>query len=384
MKKLILAGSAIALLLLPTNASSAKPTSTQKECSEKNMPVQTAPDGTKFVRTPDACFKNLPDWTYQEKSILIGGLRQGYVDKGPRNGQIVLMLHGQPSWSYLYRYMIRDLSKMGYRVIAMDNLGFGYSDKPIDLKRYSFKDHAYRLVAFMDALKLKKVTLFAQDWGSVIGLYVAGGDLSRFDRMIIGNGGLPVIKNQTPFAKDIAESNAAFGATLKMVPPQQPSFYDENGNSILPTPEEGSDIDVFSQWMTYAMYEESFRPSIMLEALTYKPLTDAQRAAYDAPYPSRLAMAGPRTFPSLRNELMGITVSRLEALKNYKKPFLSIIGENEPGMKGTADGSIWLLANIPGAKGQQHHRYPDASHFLQDDKGPDIAKRIDAFIKSNP
>ena len=375
---------ALALLTAATIAPPCLAQPVQANACSAPMAEMTAPDGTRFVRTRAACFKGLPDWPFEEKSVEIDGLRQGYVDEGPRDGQVILMLHGQPSWSYLYRYMIRDLAAKGYRAIAMDHLGFGNSDKPTDLKRYSFKDHAHRLVAFMDALKLQKVTLFAQDWGSIIGLYVAGGDLNRFDRMIIGNGGLPVVKEPAAFPADIAASNAAFRQVITLVPPVQPPFFDAEGKSLLPAPPGGKPDDLFGQWMSYAMFDESFKPSVMLEALTYKALTPEQRAAYDAPYPSRIAAGGYRTFPSLRNQLVGITEARLEALKSYKRPFLLIFGANDPGLAGEGDARAWMKDNIPGAKGQPHYTFPDASHFLQDDKGPEIAVRVDAFIKANP
>jgi haloalkane dehalogenase len=130
------------------------------------MKVMKAPDGTQFVRTPDACFASLSDFNFKARYVTIDGLRQAYYNEGPRNGPVVLMVTGQPTWSYINRDVIRDLSKMGYRAIAMDNLGFGRSDKPVDLERFSFKDHAHRLVTFMDKLKLKKVTLLANDWGA--------------------------------------------------------------------------------------------------------------------------------------------------------------------------------------------------------------------------
>jgi haloalkane dehalogenase len=196
------------------------------------MKMKKAKDGTEFVRTPEACFAGLPDFDFKARFVNIDGLRQGYYDEGPRDGPVVLMVTGQPTWSYINRDLLRDLSKMGYRAIAMDNLGFGTSDKPVNLDRFTFKDHAHRLVAFMDALKLKKVTLFANDWGSTVGLYVAGGDLNRFDRIIMGNGGLPVPKAKIPVPTDIATNNAMVGGSFKMISPQQPKFFDANGNSI--------------------------------------------------------------------------------------------------------------------------------------------------------
>lgn len=338
----------------------------------------------KFVRTPAACFVNLPDWGYDGRYVEIDGLRQGYAEAGPADGPVILMLHGQPSWSYLYRFMMRDLAAAGYRVIAMDHIGFGLSDKPIDVEYYSFENHADRLVDFIDKLELDKVTLFAQDWGSIIGLYVAGGDLDLFDRMVIGNGGLPVVKQMATISEDIDASNAAFRSMVEMVPGRQPPFFDEEGNSLLPIPEGGGAEDMFGQWMGYSLTDETFTPSVMVEALTYYELTEAEKKAYDSPYPSRIAMAGPRIFPSLRNDLIGITQSRLDALTKYNKPFVTIFGGNDPGLAGEGDGQKWMMTQIPGAVGQPHIRMPDASHFLQDDKGPEIARMVDAFIKANP
>lgn len=353
-------------------------------CTAENMPVMTTSAGMRFVRTPSGCFAGLPDWPYQERSVEIDGLRQGYVDEGPRDGQVILLLHGQPSWSYLYRFMIRDLTRAGYRVIAMDHLGFGNSDKPIELTSYSFLNHVHRLNAFIEALDLQEITLFAQDWGSVIGLYAAGENLNLFDRIIIGNGGLPVVESASELPTDLTASNAMFRQMMTTVPAQQPPFFDDQGRSLLPSPPEGADGDMFGQWMGFAMTDESFRPSQMLEALTFDPLTEAEKAAYDAPYPSRLAMAGLRTFPSLRNELVGITEQPMNALEAYDRPFLLLFGGNDPGLAGEGDGRPWMTSRIPGARGQPHHTFPDASHFLQDDKGPEIAARVDQFIRANP
>ena len=347
------------------------------------LEVMTTAEGVEYVRTPDACFENLPDWDFAARFVEIDGLRQGYVDEGPADGPVILMLHGQPSWSYLYRFMIPALAEDGYRVIAMDHLGFGTSDKPVNLEYPSFQNHADRLVAFMTALGLQDVTLFAQDWGSVIGLYVAGGDLDRFGRIVIGNGGLPVVEEPTELPENVAESNAAFHRMLSFIPDNQPPFFDAEGNSLLPVGE-GSGAEPFGQWVAYARLSEDFRPSLMVEALTFGALTDAEKAAYDAPYPSRIAMTGPRTFPGLRDDLIGITEARRDALTTYEQPFLTIFGGNDPGLVGEGDGQPWMTQNIPGAAGQPHQRLPDASHFLQDDKGPEIAEMVDASIRANP
>ncbi len=128
------------------------------------LPVQTTADGVEFVRTPDACFENLPDWDYAPQYVEIDGLRQAYIDVGPADADPILLLHGQPSWSYLYRFMIPVLVEGGHRVIAMDHLGMGRSDKPVDVEYHTFDNHVHRLDAFIQALELDNITLFAQDW----------------------------------------------------------------------------------------------------------------------------------------------------------------------------------------------------------------------------
>jgi haloalkane dehalogenase len=346
-----------------------------------NLEVRKTPSGVSYVRTPDACFSGLPDWPFESRYVEIDGLRQGYVESGPADGPVILMLHGQPSWSYLYRFMIPVLAKAGFRAIAMDHIGMGLSDKPIDLEYHSFENHAKRLVAFMDALKLQKTTLFAQDWGSIVGLWVAGNDLARFDRMIIGNGGLPIVKEKAKPPADPQKAMEDFDKSLSTIPDNQPPFFDKDGNSLLPV---GGGGDPFGSWQVYARDFEGFRPSKMLEALTFRALSQAERNAYDAPYPARIAMAAPRIFPTLRDQLIGITESRLEALKTYKRPFLTIFGGNDPGLVGEGDGQEWMKTQIPGAVGKPHERIPDASHFLQDDKGAQIAQSVISFIQANP
>lgn len=339
-------------------------------------------DGVEFVRTPDVCFENLPDWDYEPQYIEIDGLRQAYIDEGPADADPILLLHGQPSWSYLYRFMIPELVADGHRVIAMDHLGMGRSDKPTDIEYHSFDNHVYRLETFIAELELDNLTLFAQDWGAVIGLYSAGLNHDLFDRIVLGNGGLPVIEKVSPLPDDIDASIKSFNRVVGMMPAQQPKFFDEEGNSLLPA-NAGVEGGV-GEWIAYALYYEDFRPSIMLEGLTFDKLTREERAAYDAPFPSRIYMAAPRTFPSLLNTLVGVLEPAREGLTSYDKPFLTIYGGNDPGLAAGADNQEEVINTIPGAAGQDHYRYPDASHFLQDDKGADIAERVNRFIEANP
>jgi haloalkane dehalogenase len=356
-------------------------TAPSKDCLAEPMTQKTA-TGIEFVRTPEACFEKLPDWNYEAKYVDIDGLRQAYVDVGPADGQPILLLHGQPSWSYLYRFMIPGLVKNGYRVIAMDHLGMGRSDKPVALSYHSFQNHLTRLDQFIGKLGLTKLTLFCQDWGSVLGLYLASQKPAVFSRIVLGNGGLPSYEKVLEMPKDVDAAARSFGSMLNMVPRKQPYFYDENGKSTFGG---GGDMDgnaAFANWIAFAMHSTEFQPSMMLEALTFDELTPDELAAYNAPFPSRITMAAPRTFPSLINQLVGISGPAKESLKTYRGPFLTIVGGNEPGVP--AEVQNWFIDNVPGAKGQKHHRYRDASHYLQDDKGADIAERVSAFIKDNP
>jgi len=353
-------------------------------CDQPLQVMKTA-DGVPFLRTPDACFADLPDWPYTSKYVELNGLRQAYVDEGPADGEVIVMLHGQPSWGYLYRHMIPTLTAAGHRVIVMDHLGMGRSDKPVDLAFHSFKRHAQRFEAFLDALQLQTPTLFAQDWGSVIGLYVAAGRLDAFKRIIIGNGGLPVVTERSIPPQDVERSNAAFADMMAMMPDHQPRLFDDEGNSLLPMPDDAPEPALmFGQWSTFARTSDDFVPSVMLEALTYDALTPKERYAYDAPFPRRELMAAPRTFPSLRDELLGITQSRVDALATYDRPFLTIFGRNDPGLVGEGDGQDLMIDHIPGAKGMPHQRLQDASHFFQDDKGPEVAAMVVAFMRDNP
>jgi haloalkane dehalogenase len=342
----------------------------------------TTSEGVAYIRTPDACFENLPDWPYEAKYLEIDGLRQAYIDVGPADADPILLLHGQPSWSYLYRFMIPVLVEGGHRVIAMDHVGMGRSDKPVDLAYHNFQNHASRLETFVQELKLDNLTVFIQDWGSVLGLYLASEKPELFDRIILGNGGFPNVEKPYAMPTDIDAAVAGFSRTLSMIPPQQPAFFDAEGNSTIPIGNGAEGSDPFGDWIAYAMYAEDFEPAKFVEALTYRALTPEELAAYDAPFPNRILMAAPRTFPSLVNQTVGLYEPVMAGLTRYNKPFLTISGANEPGV--SPDIQQWFIDNVPGAAGQEHHRFPDASHFLQDDKGQEIAERVNQFIAANP
>ena len=352
--------------------------------ADEALQVLTTAAGVKFVRTPDSFFEDLPDWPYEAKYVEIDGLRQAYVDEDRRTADPILLLHGQPSWSYLYRFMIPVLVDAGHRVIAMDHVGMGRSDKPIDPEYHSFLNHTYRLERFVEKLGLDNITAFVQDWGSLIGLYVVGLHPDRFSRVVVGDGTLPEFaEGEVPFTlpEDGEQASRQFFNNITRIPAQQPLFYDDGGSVRFPG---ASGPEYFGYWIHFSRNDERFRPSIILEAMTYFPLTPEEKAAYDAPFPARITMAGPRTFPGLANTLGGVTHKSWEGLRVFEKPFLTIWAANDPGQLGRPEVQQLLIDSIPGAKGQPHIRLPEASHFLQDDQGAEIAGRIAEFIKANP
>ncbi len=352
----------------------------ETDCDSEPL-VRTTSDGVDFVRTPSGCFEGLPAFEYELRSAEIDGLHQGYVDEGPVAADPVLLLHGQPSWAYLYRKMIPVLVAAGHRVVAMDHVGMGSSDKPIDIEYYSYLGHVDRLEKFINALGLRNITMFAQDWGSLIGLQVAGENPDWFARIVIGDGTLPLVPEGLepyPRVENPNEIDTELEFIFSAIPAQQRPFYDADCNRLV---ELGTS---FGDWMEYAMKAAAFHPAEVIEALTWYDIPAEEEAAYDAPFPSRVYMAGPRTFPSLVNELGGQTQQAWAGLQNYEKPFLTIWASNDPGMLGSCEMQQNLIDNIPGAEGQPHTRLPEASHFLQDDQGAEIARRIVELIEATP
>ena len=341
-------------------------------CDDPPERMVTA-EGVEFVRTPDACFDGLVDFPYEGQYVEIDGLRQAYVDEGPEGGEVVLLLHGQPSWSYLYRKMIPLLADAGYRVVAMDHLGTGRSDKPTDIDDYTYLGHSDRLERFITTLGLSDINLFVQDWGSLIGLKVAGENPDWFASIAVGDGSLPSIPEGVELYPGVENPNEIVDipSLFENIPEQQEPFYD--GCDLMVTlPDE----NYFGSWMEYAMKAESFHASEVLEAMTWFPLSEAEEAAYDAPFPSRIYMAGIRKFPSIVNELGGQTAAAVAGLAGFEKPFITIWASNDAGNLGSCETQRYLIDLVPGAKGQAHTRLPEASHFLQDDQGEEIARRL--------
>jgi len=291
------------------------------------------------LRTPGARFEDLPDYDFVENYLDVDGLRMHYVDEGPRNGNVVLLLHGEPSWSYLYRFMIPPLRDAGLRVIAPDLIGFGKSDKPARKSDYSYAIHVAWMREFIDTLDLKDITLFCQDWGSLIGLRVAAENEQQFARIALGNGGLPTGDQEMPRA--------------------------------------------FTVWRAFARYSPWFPIGKIIQKGTVTELSDEVVAAYDAPFPSARYKAGTRAFPGLVPVTPDDPASdaNREAWKIFaawQKPFLTTFSNRDPITRG---GEKPWQETVPGAKNREHVKIKNAGHFLQEDKGPELAAVLTKFIR---
>jgi len=299
------------------------------------------------VRTPDSAFFDLEDYPFEPHYVDVDGLRMHYVDEGDPLASPVLMLHGEPTWSYLYRHMIPVCVAGGSRVIAPDLIGFGKSDKPADRRDYSYQRHVDWMADFIRAIDLRGITVFCQDWGSLIGLRVAVENEDRFERIVIGNGVLPTVDGQTrpPLPNAIA----------------------------------------FLAWRAFATYSPILPVSRIVNAGCLKTLSKRERRAYDAPFAAPNSTAGARAFPRLVPISRGdpaVAPNRAawNALGRWDKPFLTVFSDRDPIMRG---GERAFQAHVPGAAGQPHST-PHAGHFLQEDAGLDLAHQINDLIAANP
>ena len=290
------------------------------------------------MRTPDACFEHLPDYPFAPHYADVGdGLRMHYVDEGPRDGVPLLLLHGEPTWSYLYRKMIPVFVAAGLRAIAPDLVGFGKSDKPVRASDYSYARHVAWVTRLVTALDLRDATLVGQDWGSLIGLRVAAENDERFARIAIANGFLPTARHGVPFA--------------------------------------------FRLWRGFSRHSPLFPIGRIVDAGCVTKLAKDVRAAYDAPFPSKAHKVGARILPSLvptHPDDPAVPANRAawDALGRWNKPFVTLFGKNDP-ILGAADGP--LQQHVPGAQGQPHERFW-GGHFVQEDRGDYLAAAITRWM----
>ncbi len=296
----------------------------------------------KILRTPDERFASLPDFPFEPHYVEIeGGIRVHYLDEGPRDAAPVLLLHGEPSWCFLYRKMIPVLVEAGHRCIAPDLVGFGRSDKPSEPGDYSFRRHVdwIREVVF-GHLDLRDITYFGQDWGSLVGLRLVAAEPDRYARVAIGNGGLPTGDR----------------------PPNE----------------------AFLNWQRFAAESPQFPIGQIIAGGCATKLSEEVVAAYDAPFPDDSYKAGARIFPSLvptspDDPAHDDNVAAWEVLAAFDRPFLCTFSDSDPITKG---GERQFLGRVAGTEGQPHTTIEGAGHFLQEDKGPELARVLADWIAS--
>jgi len=345
------------------------PSPEELAAAEPGVEVMRTAHGTPFVRTPESRFDNLPDYAFAPHYVEIDGLRMHYVDEGPRTGETVLLLHGQPAWSYLYRRMIGPLASAGYRVIAPDHIGFGRSDKPIDPRFHHFERQVALVKAFVQALGLDGITLFAQDWGSCFGLRIVGDRPDLFARVAISNGGLPVFTPPIFYIPEPVELDAGAPSILQ---------------ALGPTAGEPFPV-AFQAWINFTLTSPGFDPGQMIAfmcAQGRRPLSEAEIAAYNAPFPSILYRAGPRAFPSMVNQCGPRNAVAWGGLARFTRPFLHVRGTLDTQF-GTQEMQDDMVQAIPGARGQAHAAL-EAGHYIQDNQGEALAGLLLEFFAKNP
>jgi len=296
------------------------------------------------VRTPDDRFTGLPGYDFAPHYAEVpdgegGALRVHFVDEGPRDAQPILLMHGEPSWSYLYRHMIPVLVAAGHRVVAPDLVGFGRSDKPTRPSDYTYARHvAWMSALVFDVLDLREATFFGQDWGGLIGLRLVAAQPERFARVAIGNTGLPT--------------------------------------------GEGRPSDAFLAWQKFSQESPNFPIGAIVNGGCTTDLPPEVIAAYDAPFPDDSFKAGARIFPTLvptsgEDPESAPNKAAWAVLATFDKPFLLCFSDADAITKG---GDAPFLAKVPGARGRTHATIAGGGHFLQEDRGVELAEVLNAFI----
>jgi len=295
------------------------------------------------LRTPDERFRDLPGWPFAPRYAEVpsgdgGLLRVHFVDEGPREAPVVLLLHGEPSWAYLYRKMIPILAGAGLRAVAPDLIGFGRSDKPALRSDYTYQRHVDWMRAFVHEQDLRAVTFFGQDWGGLIGLRLVAEEPERFARVVAAN-------------------------------------------TFLPTGDQPLG-EAFERWRRFSQEVPVFPVGRIVQGATTTELPPDVVAAYDAPFPDESFKAGARQFPTLVPARADDPASEPNrrawaALERFEKPFLTAFSDADPITRG---GERAFQARVPGARGREHPTIRGAGHFLQEDRGEELAKLVAEFV----
>ncbi len=295
------------------------------------------------LRTPEARFEGLVDYPFAPHYAQIedaqgGTLRLHYVDEGPRAAAPVLCLHGEPTWSYLYRHMIPVFTAAGHRCMAPDLIGFGKSDKPAARADYTYARHVAWMSDWLARMDLRDITLVCQDWGGLIGLRLLAAMPDRFARVVVANTALPT--GDQPMG------------------------------------------EAFAGWRAYSQAADPFLSGRIVNGGTSQKISEAEQAAYDAPFPDESYLAGARQFPMLvpdspDNPETEANRAAWAVLQTLDLPVLTLFGADDKIMAGV-DRVFQKM--MPGAAGQPHDVLPDAGHFLQEDVGPELARRTCDFM----
>lgn len=296
------------------------------------------------LRTPDSCFEALVDYPFAAHYSTVtdaesgAALRIHRIDEGPADAAPVLLMHGEPSWSYLYRNFVAPLAAAGHRVVAPDLVGFGKSDKPAARADYTFERHVQWMSDWLVRLDLTNITLFCQDWGGLIGLRLVAAFPQRFARLVIANTGLPTGTGASPG---------------------------------------------FEQWLTISQTIPNFPAGNIVNMGTTRELSADEIAAYDAPFPDESFKEGARQFPMLvpvtpDHASVAENIAAWKVLEAFPGPVLTCFSDNDPVTKG---GEAMIKARFPGAVGQAH-TIVSGGHFLQEDAAEQLAAIIDAFVKA--
>lgn len=292
------------------------------------------------LRTPDECFEGLPDYPFQPRFAEVNGLRVHYLDEGPADAAPLLLMHGEPSWSFLYRKMIPVLTQAGYRCIAPDLIGFGKSDKLARREEYSYQLHVDIINDLVRQLDLRDAAVFGQDWGGLVGIRVLTDNPGRFKALVVANTGLPTGDHRVP--------------------------------------------DAFKAWLEYSQTVEEFHVGGIVKGGCATELAPQVVAAYDAPFPSDEYKEAARIFPALvpitpEDPAARANRKAWDVLRQWSGKVLTLFSDRDPV---TAGGYKPFQKLIPGAQGQPHEAIEGAGHFLQEDKGEVVAEKMAAWLKT--
>ena len=355
-----------------------------------------------ILRTPDSQFSGITDYPFAPNYTTVkthdgGDLRIHHIDEGPKDGPVILCMHGQPVWSYLYARMVPHLVKAGVRIIAPDLPGYGKSDKPATREDYSYQRQVDWMNQWLVQNDFRNLTFFGQDWGGLIGLRMVADNADRFDRVAIGNTGLP-------YNPDVSESTIARVKAFRASPKKLTMFSMAKEISKMNGLGGDSTIDQFAYWQKYtwetkdlpvgiiasSMMESRSKLGIALELFTgyiglrkISPFRTKLTKAFEAPFPTpaykMATRAMPSQVPTIPDQSLQAQKKAWEFFEKFTKPFICIGAGNDPVSNGFE--KTWLK-KVPGTKGQAHTNI-GGGHFFQWSKAEELSKKLAEFIRIN-